>query len=96
MFVGKKTFEYEIFNSNLDKGIIETVFDKVHKRIRNQLTEPFTPDILVKKLESNNSKSDFAFELVNYLDEKILENPDYNKFKVPKYIENAIKFVMGD
>ena len=96
LFVGTKTLEYEIYNSNLDNGIIETVFDKVHERIRKQLDVPFTPDILVEKLESNNTKSDFAFKLANYLDKEILKNPDYNEFNVPKYIEDAIKFVMGD
>ena len=96
VFVGTKTLEYEIYNSNLDNGIIETVFDKVHERIRKQLDVPFTPDILVEKLESNDTKSDFAFKLANYLDEEILKNPDYNEFNIPKYIEKAVKFVMGD
>lgn len=95
VFIGQKTFEWELYNSNLDSDIISTVFDSVHPRIRNNLIkneEEFNPDKLVEKLSANNTKSEFAFKLVEYLE----NNPDKAKeFNIPEYIKNAICFVTG-
>lgn len=95
VFIGKKTFEWEIFNSNLDSDIIPTVFDSVHPRIRNNMDnkeEDFNQDTLVTKLSKNKTKSEFAFNLAEYLE----NNPNKAKeFNIPDYIIKAICFVTG-
>ena len=94
-FIGAKTFEWELFDSNIDSNIIPTVFDSVHPQIRNNLKKEnieFNPDILVKKLTANKTKSEFAYNLAEYL-EKHSEKSE--EFKIPEYIKNAIYFVTG-
>lgn len=95
VFIGQQTLEWELFNSNLSSSIIPTVFDSVHSRIRNNLSkqgEKFNPAILAKKLSENKTKSEFAFNLAEYLE----NNPDEAKeFIIPNYIKDAIHFVIG-
>ena len=95
VFIGQQTLEWELFNSNLSSSIIPTVFDSVHSRIRNNLSkqgEKFNPEILAKKLSENKTKSEFAFNLAEYLE----NNPDEAKeFIIPNYIKDAIHFVIG-
>lgn len=95
VFIGKKTFEWELFNCNRDSDIIPTVFDRVHSKIRENLHkngEDFNPDKLVEKLSANRSKSEFAFKLAEYLE----NNPDdAKKFNIPEYIKDAIVYVTG-
>jgi len=94
-FIGQQTFEWELYNNNLKTDIIPTVFDSVHPEIRKNLSkngEDFNPEILVKKLSANKTKSEFAFKLAEYLE----DNPDEaKKFIIPKYIEDAICYVTG-
>lgn len=95
VFIGQQTLEWELFNSNLSSSILPTVFDSVHSRIRNNLSkqgEKFNPEILAKKLSENKTKSEFAFNLAEYLE----NNPDEAKeFIIPNYIKDAIHFVIG-
>ena len=95
VFIGQRTFEWELFNSNLDNDIIPTVFDSVHPNIRNNLSkngEEFNQTTLVEKLSKNKTKSEFAFKLAEYLE----NNPDKAKeFNIPNYIKNAICFAAG-
>lgn len=95
VFIGEQTFEYELFKSNLNSGIIPTVFDCVHPKIRSNLTkkgEEFNPTTLAKKLSANKTKSEFAFKLAEYLE----NNPNKaQEFIIPKYIKNAISYVTG-
>lgn len=95
VFIGQQTLEWELFNSNLSSSIIPTVFDSVHSRIRNNLSkqgEKFNPTILAKKLSENKTKSEFAFNLAEYLE----NHPDEAKeFIIPNYIKDAIYFVIG-
>lgn len=96
VFIGERTFEWELFNSNLDSAIIPTVFDSVHPKIRNNLAKKgkeFNQATLVEKLSANNTKSEFAFKLAKYLE----NNPDKaDNFNIPEYIKNAICFVTGE
>ena len=91
-FIGDITFENELFKNNVDNDIIITVFKKIHpKTLKNKDDEEnFGSKELIEKLKSNNSKSEFAYELAKHLN----ENPD-NKFKIPDYITDAISFVVG-
>lgn len=95
VFIGKQTFEWELFENNLDSDIIPHVFDSVHPRIRNNLGRKgmkFNSDTLVTKLSRNKTKSEFAFNLAEYLE----NNPDKAKdFHIPDYIFKAICFVTG-
>lgn len=92
-FIGRNTFEWELFKNNLNSDIIPKIFDKVHPQIRNNLKrdcENFTPEILVTKLK--RTKSEFAYELAEFL-EKNYKNSD---FIIPEYIKEAITFVVDN
>ena len=92
-FIGRNTFEWELFKNNLNSDIIPNIFDKVHPQIRNNLKrdgENFTPEILVTKLK--RTKSEFAYELAEFL-EKNYKNSD---FIIPEYIKEAITFVVDN
>ena len=105
VFYTKYTFECDLFDSNNENDIILTVFDNTHPKIRKGLdeSEEFNVKKFITSLESNQSKSDFAYNLSRFLDNKINEYDINNskdncifEFKVPNYIENAIKFVVGE
>ena len=92
-FIGRNTFEWELFENNLNSDIIPKIFDKVHPRIRNNLKsngDKFTPEILVKKLQK--TKSEFAYELVEFLE----KNYKTTDFIIPEYIKEAIIFVVDN
>ena len=92
-FIGRNTFEWELFENNLNSDIIPKIFDKVHPRIRNNLKrdgENFTPDILVTKLK--RTKSEFAYELAEFLE----KNYKTTDFIIPEYIKEAIIFVVDN
>ena len=92
-FIGRNTFEWELFKNNLNSDIIPNIFDKLHPQIRNNLKrdcENFTPEILVTKLK--RTKSEFAYELAEFL-EKNYKNSD---FIIPEYIKEAITFVVDN
>lgn len=92
-FIGRNTFEWELFKNNLNSDIIPKIFDKVHPQTRNNLKrdcENFTPEILVTKLK--RTKSEFAYELAEFL-EKNYKNSD---FIIPEYIKEAITFVVDN
>lgn len=95
-YIGKNTFEWELFNANQDSMIIHNVFDSVHPNIRNNLDKngkEFNPFVLVDKLTKNRTKSDFAYNLAEFLE----NNPeDAISFKIPEYIKKAICFVLSD
>ncbi|MCQ2964265.1 MAG: hypothetical protein MJ203_01705, partial [archaeon] len=105
VFYTKYTFECDLFDSNNENDIILTVFDNTHLKIRKGLdeSEEFNVKKFIKSLESNQSKSDFAYNLSRFLDNKLNEYDISNskdncifEFKVPTYIKNAIKFVVGE
>ena len=92
-FIGRNTFEWELFKNNLNSDIIPKIFDKVHPRIRNNLKSngtKFTPEILVKKLKK--TKSEFAYELSEFLE----KNYKTTDFIIPEYIKEAIIFVVDN
>lgn len=92
-FIGRNTFEWELFENNLNSDVIPHIFDRVHPRIRNNLKmngEEFTPEILVKKL--HKTKSEFSYELAEFLQ----ENYKTTDFIVPDYIKEAIQFVVDN
>ncbi len=92
-FIGRNTFEWELFENNLNSDIIPKIFDKVHPRIRNNLKsngDKFTPEILVKKLQK--TKSEFAYELAEFLE----KNYKTTDFIIPEYIKEAIIFVVDN
>lgn len=91
VFYSKNTFECELFECNENNGIIDKVFDSVHERIRKSAGDSWGSKIFLKKLESNKTKSEFAYKLLEYLD----ENPE-SDFVIPNYIQKAIKFVIGE
>lgn len=88
------TFEYELmiaseFNAKLLLRIYKCMHPKTDFINSNDLKEKATD--LLRKLKSNKDKSTFAENLAYYIDsrEYIQKN-----FTVPKYIEDAIKWVI--
>ena len=90
VFYTKNTLEWALWDDN--KDILLEVFKKTHSKIVKR--DDFNGRDLVTKLESNKSKSKFAYNLFKCLNDKLEENC-IGEFIVPEYIENAIKFVVG-
>lgn len=95
VFYTKNTLEWALYDDN--KNVILEVFKETHPKIIGHTVneKDFDGRILVNKLENNQSKSDFAYNLFKFLSDK-LEESCIDEFKVPEYIENAIKFVVGE
>lgn len=89
----RKTFEYELFIHNSDNKSLLGAFREVHSKLYPKLIEIENTEeqakFFVKKIASNKSKSKFAYALALKLEE------NSEGFKVPDYIEEAIKFVTG-
>jgi len=91
VFLAEYTFEYELYTSD-NKTIIMNIYNHFHPEfqldgwnIEEQAKE------FKNKIKGNNDKAPFAQELSHELTED--ENLR-NKFKVPKYIQDAIKWVV--
>ena len=96
VFIGKNTFESELFEQNQINNIIVNVFDSIHPRIRNNLIsngEEFNSKVFVEKLFTNKTKSEFSFKLAEYLENNFEER---KKFNIPEYIKKAIYYVNGE
>jgi putative ATP-dependent endonuclease of the OLD family len=90
VFLGQKTFEYELFL--LNENLLINLYKKLHPRFNPQENTEKNADDLVKKLKSNKDKGEFSQLLMM----ELIENEDTrNKFKVPKYIEKCVKWVVG-
>lgn len=93
VFLAKNTFEYELY-AHENKDILIKAYKKLHSRFEiceDQLLEQ-EKVFFIEKIKSNKDKAEFAQELSNMLS-------DYesfqNKFFIPKYIEDAIKWVIN-
>lgn len=96
VFCSEITFEHELFNSELNDIILE-VFDCIHPRIRTKIrATDFDAYCFVEKLNSNKTKSEFAYRLSKKLEEIINQDAEGLKIDIPDYIKNAIKFVFGE
>ena len=96
VFCSEITFEHELFNSKLNEMVLE-VFDDIHPIIRNKIkTEDFDAYCFVKKLNSNKTKSEFAYRLSKNIEEITSQDGKDLRIDIPAYIKNAIKFVLGE
>lgn len=93
VYLGKITFEYELFMAGDDnKDVILEIYRKMHSRTKfNQDSKKEGADFLINKLNDFEDKAELAYRLAIKLDE---DNDVRNKFKVPNYIQNAIKWVV--
>lgn len=93
VFLGTKTFEYELFLLNED--LLTNLYKKLHPNFPQSNPQENTEknaDYLVKRLKSNKDKGEFSQLLMM----ELIENEDTrNKFKVPRYIEKCVKWVVG-
>ncbi|AAM05271.1 conserved hypothetical protein [Methanosarcina acetivorans C2A] len=90
VFLGKKTFEYELFLLNED--LLTNLYKKLHPRFNPHENTEKNADDLVKKLKSNKDKGEFS----QFLMMELIEKEDVrNKFRVPEYIEECVKWVVG-
>ncbi len=82
-----KTFEVDLFNtSDINKTIMREIYRAMHPQTP-ELEGEFDSEVLIKKLESNKDKAEFALQLYD----KLLET---ESFDVPAYITDAIRFVI--
>ena len=92
VFLAKYTFEYELYTSE-NRDMLNETYKGIHPKfsiIEDQSIEEQAKSF-VEKLKSNKDKALFAQELSL----RLTENETLrNKFKVPKYIEDAIKWVV--
>ncbi|MEL7669411.1 AAA family ATPase [Methanobacterium sp.] len=90
----ENTFEYELFKNNWNNEVILEAFKELHSKLHGKLIKINDPEkramFFAEKIASNKSKSKFAYSLALKLEE------DSKDFKVPDYIEEAIKFVIGE
>ncbi len=92
--IAKNTFEYELITTCVyNADLIKQVYESMHIQ-----TKLLTGDDLdsrafeiLKKLESNKDKSELAQKLAYELES---DSEKMNQFIVPKYIENAINWVI--
>lgn len=90
IFLAKRTFEYELFL--LNEELLIKLYNKLHKKYNPQETTKANAIDLLKKLESNEDKGEFS----QLLAMELIENDDAKKdFRVPKYIQKCIKWVVG-
>lgn len=96
--IGKKTFEYELFINNPENECLLKIIEKLHPRNFREINDSNRPineraDKLVTTLSNSSNKSEFAYLLAIALE----NDQNLCNFKVPSYIEDAIKFVIdGD
>jgi len=82
------TLEYDLFNTSVkNKMIMQEVYRKMHPST-DDIKGDFNAEVLMQKLLSNKDKADFALELYDRLLNEV-------SFGVPKYIQDAIKFVVN-
>ena len=90
--LGEITFEYELFIAGNNEDVILEIYRKMHSRIKfNQNSKKERAEFLIEKLKDFKDKSELAHRLAIKLDEDIDAK---NKFKVPNYIQDAIKWVV--
>ncbi len=91
VFLAKYTFEYELFNNDTKSLMIET-YKTFHPRFEiEEVNIEEQAKTFVEKIKSNRDKAEFAQELSR----KLLEDEtSRNNFRVPEYIQNAIKWVI--
>jgi putative ATP-dependent endonuclease of OLD family len=97
VYLGEITFEHELFTAGDDNGdgnedIILKIYNEMHPRTRfKKSSKKEGADFLINKLNDFEDKSELAHRLAIKLDE---DNDARSKFKVPKYIQDAIKWVV--
>ncbi|HCY75481.1 MAG TPA: ATP-dependent endonuclease [Ignavibacteriales bacterium] len=89
VFISQKTFEYELFNTTeINSTLIKRIYKQMHPR-----TELSDAVDFVNKLRSNKDKADFS----QFLSKTLYSVKSYqNRFTVPKYIVDAIKWVIEE
>lgn len=86
VFLGKKTFECELYNSGNEQILVD-VYSKLHKNTKIDSDNTF-----IEKLKQNKDKAVFA----QLLAIELQENDNLKRgFKVPEYIQKAIKWVVN-
>lgn len=96
-FIGNKTFEIELFKNNYENECLLKIIEYLHPRkfsIINDSSRSVDDraEILVNTLSNSQNKSEFAYLLAIELE----MDEDFHDFKVPSYIEEAIKFVIDE
>jgi len=95
VFLAERTFEFELFIAGDNKEILLSIFDGIHhiaaSKIESNIEIKIYADNFIKKVESNKAKSELAHRLAVKLS---TDEEARNKFIVPAYIQNAIKYVV--
>jgi putative ATP-dependent endonuclease of the OLD family len=90
VFLAKRTFEYELFL--LNEELLIKSYKQLHKKYNPPETTKANAIDLLTKLKSNEDKGEFS----QLLAMELIESDDAKKsFRVPKYIEKCIKWVVG-
>lgn len=98
VFPGHKTFEYELFINNFDNACLLETFRELKHTTNLKLIKKLIQsndiekagDCFVQTLVNAQHKSEFSYLLAF----KLENDSNYHDFKVPEYIENAIKYVV--
>jgi len=91
--LGEITFEYELFMAGDDnEDIILKIYNEMHPKTEfNQDPKKGRAEFLIEKLKDFKDKSELSHRLAIKLDEDI---DTRNKFEIPNYIQDAIKWVV--
>jgi putative ATP-dependent endonuclease of the OLD family len=95
VMLGKVTFEYELFVAGENKVILNSIFANIRPRASanieaNEDVDQYAKNF-VAKVTANQAKSELAHQLAIKLEE---DAELRDEFIVPKYIEEAIKWVV--
>ncbi len=93
--LANETFEFELFKAG-NKDLLLSIFNEMHPRAAQSITEGNSIEeharSFIDKVISNKAKS----ELSHRLSVLLAEDRDIrNNFKVPEYIQNAIRWVIN-
>jgi len=94
VFLAERTFEFELFIAG-NKDILLTIFTEMHPVSAGRIVTDSDIKVhaanFLKKINSNKAKSELAHRLAVKL---ASDNEARNNFKVPAYIQNAIKYAV--
>ena len=93
--LAERTFEYELFIAGDNRDILLRIFTEMHPKAAEKIATGGSIEghakNFMEKLSSNKAKSELAHRLAI----KLHDDPDTrDKFTVPGYIENGIKWVV--
>lgn len=95
--LAERTFEFELFSPKENRTLLLEILTELHPNAGAEIQGTSPPeaqlDLFVKKVATLKAKAELAHTLSIRLSEDVAAR---SRFKVPAYIDRAIKWVIGD